>query len=129
LKKLKGGYKMAQKGRIRTISFILYTVLVLCLIFATLSGFTFLPLSIINTDTIPLFILSTFYIIWYISILYSFLLPIIKRLQEEKGKESSDILFGSGTLLVFASLSLIVVFFSTISYLFYIGVRTGNFHS
>jgi len=117
---------MAQKGRIRTISFILYTVLVLCLIFATLSGFT---LSIINTDTIPLFILSTFYIIWYISILYSFLLPIIKRLQEEKGKESSDILFGSGTLLVFALLSLIVVFFSTISYLFYIGVRTGNFHS
>ena len=120
---------MAQKGRIRTISFILYTVLVLCLIFATLSGFTFLPLSIINTDTIPLFILSTFYIIWYISILYSFLLPIIKRLQEEKGKESSDILFGSGTLLDFALLSLIVVFFSTISYLFYIGVRTGNFHS
>lgn len=120
---------MKKRGYIRTISFILYFILVFCLIFATLSGFTFLPLSIINTDNIPLSMLSVFYVIWFIGILLSFLLPIIKRLQEEKGKETSDILFGSGTLLIFALLSFIVIFFSIISYLFYIGLRTGNFHT
>lgn len=120
---------MKHKKYIKTISLILYVLLVICLIFSILSGFAFPPIGIFNTDTIPLFILSLFYVTWFISILSSFLLPIIKRLKEKKGKQTSNILFGSGTLLVLALFSLIVFFFSMISYLFYIGLRTGTFHA
>lgn len=120
---------MKEKKYIRMFSLVLYILLVFCLIFSILSGFTFLPINLINTDTIPLFILSLFYVTWFISISSSFLLPIIKRLQEQKEKVTSNILFGSGTLLVLALFSLIVFFFSIISYLFYVGLRTGTFHA
>ncbi|WP_461810899.1 hypothetical protein [Faecalimonas sp.] len=120
---------MKQRKYLKTASAILYVALTLCLIFSTLSGLSLLPITVINTDSIPLFILSAFYIIWFICIVVSFLLPIIKRVLEEKGKETTNILFGSGTLLVFTLFSLFMIFFSTISYLFYMGLRTGHFHS
>lgn len=120
---------MKQRKYLKTTSAILYVALTLCLIFSTLSGLSLLPISFINTDSIPLFILSAFYILWFICIAISFLLPILKRILEEKGKETSNILFGSGTLLIFALFSLFMIFFSTISYLFYVGLQTGHFHA
>lgn len=120
-----------KKGKIRSISYVLWLLLIFCMFLTIGFGFSGIPIPriFIETDNIPLFVLNIFFGIWFLSILSSFALPVIKRLREEKGEEVSEILFGSGILATAALFSLIVFMISVFSYLFYIGLRCGTFHA
>lgn len=115
--------------KVRKISFAVYAILVLCPLIATSLGFTFLPVKTTYADVLPLAVLQGLFVVWFAGIVAAFLLPIIKRVQEDKEKEVSNILFGSATLLVSALISVFLIGMSGFAYLFYIGLRMGTFHA
>lgn len=118
-----------KKQKIRVISIILYALLGFCILASIILGLNFVSLKTFYAKYVPISILNGFYIVWFLVILFSFALPVIKRIREEQEKPVSNILFGSGTLLISALLSTFVFFFSTFMFLFYVSLRCGGFHA